>query len=367
MVGQRVAQVNVGGKAGGEVTVQDVVVGAANGYVVGRRTETVNCQTLRRHGLGVRVIASGGTVVAGGDCDRNALRRRLFPQILNVLVAGGSLCGFATAEADIEDVGLVVIEGAKNGKEQPGVKVCVGGGVEDDAGAGGDASGDFCVEVCLDGIAIFAGVTAVDHDRGGVGGQPEGGTIIGVLGYVDVGVAGYSDGDAGAIICSAGGIGVEDGGRVIDGGRVRRAEEDVVSAGGVSDGVGGSHGVLLRIVDAARTADVLRLRLEAIQRGKAGDDGSQGAGDLWIGCVSPVLLSVDDVAVERGVKGALNLANRAGKLNGHAPLGNLAHSESVTCEPGPDRLEIGVADAKAFAELLWAQELMVVRRVRILH
>ena len=85
----------------------------------------------------------------------------------------------------------------------------------------------------------------------------------------------------------------------------------------------------LGIEDAARSLNILRPGLEVIERGEACDDGSQGAGDLWIGSVGPVLLSVEQVAMERGMKCTLKLADRAGELDGHAPLGNLVHGKAA--------------------------------------
>ena len=74
----------------------------------------------------------------------------------------------------------------------------VGGGVKDDTGVGGNTSGDLGIEIGLYGIAIFARVGAIYHDLCGFGAQSEGGAIVGVLGYVDIGVANDTDGDAGA-------------------------------------------------------------------------------------------------------------------------------------------------------------------------
>lgn len=157
MVGERVGEVDVLGEAGGEFAVEDVEVRSADGDVVRRGAEAIDGETLIGDVLGIGVVAPGGAAVSGGDGDGDALRGSLLPEVLNVLVAGGSLYGFATAEADVEDVGLVVVERALDGEEEAGVERGVGCGIEDDVCAGSDAAGDFGVEVGFDGVPFSPG------------------------------------------------------------------------------------------------------------------------------------------------------------------------------------------------------------------
>ena len=138
MVGQRIGGVHVGGKARWEVAIQNIEVGASHSDVIGRGSETIHSHAQVGQVLGIRVVASGGAAVACRDHDRNALRRRLLPQILDELIARGAQCRFAFAEADIQDVRLVVVDGALDGEEKSRLQGGVGGGVKDHLGVGGD-------------------------------------------------------------------------------------------------------------------------------------------------------------------------------------------------------------------------------------
>src|SRR5208282_763822 len=53
---------------------------------------------------------------------------------------------------------------------------------------------------------------------------------------------------------------------------------------------------------------------EIVQRGYACDRRHKSGWNLWVACVGPVLLSIDDVLVNRGVERFLHLAGRAGKF-----------------------------------------------------
>ena len=62
-----------------------------------------------------------------------------------------------------------------------------------------------------------------------------------------------------------------------------------------------------------------------------------------------MLLSVDDVLVNRGVKGFLHLAGGAGKFQHRAAL-RRAHLEAVRLQPGSDGLDIAVSRSELLAE-----------------
>ena len=77
-----------------------------------------------------------------------------------------------------------------------------------------------------------------------------------------------------------------------------------------------------------------RLRLEVVQRSKAGDDRSKRGGNRWIGCVGQMRLAVHQIAVNLSLEGFAHLARGSGELNRHTPGMDLVDGESVRLQPG---------------------------------
>ena len=73
----------------------------------------------------------------------------------------------------------------------------------------------------------------------------------------------------------------------------------------------------------------MRFGAKAVERGNACDDWRERGWYLRIGRVGPMLDAVDTVAMDAGVKGALKLADSAGKLYRGAAAGNFVDGESV--------------------------------------
>src|SRR5580704_3716423 len=146
MVRERVGDVDVLREAGREVDVERVEVGSADRNVVGRGSERIDRKAQGRLQGDIRVIATGGTAVAGGHRQGDTLCGGLLPKVVDVLISRTALFGFAAAKADVKNIDLVVVHSACDRQKQARAEVSVCGGVENHIGIGGDAARDLRIE-----------------------------------------------------------------------------------------------------------------------------------------------------------------------------------------------------------------------------
>src|SRR6201998_3777747 len=130
MIAEAVRGVDILRETGGKIALKGIEVGAANGDVIGSGRKRIHGKTLRSLLFGIVVVAAGRPAVATGHSERNALCCGLLPQGVDVLIAGRSLIRLAPAEADVENIRLVVVNRPCNRKKQAGIKVGIGGSVK---------------------------------------------------------------------------------------------------------------------------------------------------------------------------------------------------------------------------------------------
>jgi hypothetical protein len=73
-------------------------------------------------------------------------------------------------------------------------------------------------------------------------------------------------------------------------------------------------------------------------------------------------IDVQLIAVNRSVKGILNLTRCSRELDGRAPIRHIVHFESVRFQPRFNCRDVAVGRSKLFAELLGRQPLVEARR-----
>src|ERR1700735_4017973 len=104
------------------------------------------------------------------------------------------------------------------------------------------------------------------------------------------------------------------------------------------------------------------LPAEIVKRVYAGDDRGKRRGDLRIARVRPMLLTLDYVAVNCGMKGLLYLSCVAGKVDDCAGGGYLHYLKSMRSEPRCDDLNVLVGRAELLAELDGREPLVKIGR-----
>jgi len=155
-------------------------------------------------------------------------------------------------------------------------------------------------------------VAAVNHHRGQIRAQPKE-TLVG-LNQAQVHIRFADDGDRLPCASDAGFVDRVD--VILRGKIARRYHEDDPAASDKSlrRGLVGLS-VELRLPQHLQA----RLRLEVVQRSKAGDDRSKRGGNRWIGCVGQMRLAVHQIAVNLSLEGFAHLARGSGELNRHTP------------------------------------------------
>ncbi len=356
--GAEVGVVGVGPEAGDAGAARGIVgevdIGSADADIPGSGGESVDAKS----------VAAEGACVSGGDEDGLPLGGGLLPKTGQFVVFGLSEFEFAEAEAEAEDGGSVVVDGALNRVQETAVahQAEAAGDVELDGGVGRDGAGVFDVEIRLDGIAVDAGVVAVHDHLGRIGGKVEE-LAVGVdEAEVDVGVVDDADGLAGSVQSS--GVGGSD---VVLLGDILGSEKVEGSSGGVvTRRVGPVRGglalVRLGIVEGLTGQLGLGDRLEVVELGDAGDEGAEGRGDLRRGRVGVVGFALHRVGVDRGMEGGLDLADRSGELDGALSGGDLGDGEAVGLKPAGELLDVRVGGAKLLGEGSRRQPLMEVGR-----
>jgi hypothetical protein len=106
----------------------------------------------------------------------------------------------------------------------------------------------------------------------------------------------------------------------------------------------------------------LRFAVKVVQAGNACHYWGQRTGNLGITGVGPMRFAVDDVFVDRGVKGLLHHGGSAGEFDHGSAFAHLCYLEAVRLQPGSHGLNVGVSGAELLAELLGCEPLVVVRR-----
>src|ERR1035441_5253322 len=104
---------------------------------------------------------------------------------------------------------------------------------------------------------------------------------------------------------------------------------------------------------------MLRLPLEVVQGVDADHNGGKRYGNGGIGGIGPVLLPVDDEAVNGSMECLPDLQCAAGKLDEKMALADLGHLEAIRCEPLGNSVDVRSCRPKALTELLRSEPLVV--------
>src|SRR5579862_608555 len=126
-------------------------------------------------------------------------------------------------------------------------------------------------------------------------------------------------------------------------------------------------GMSAGIVVALGTGREVRLGMEIVERGDARDDRSERLRDLRVGDVREVSRAIHREGMDRRVKRALHLIERAGKLDEIVRGSEVFDPEAVSLEPGADCLDVGIRGTELGSKLRGGEPAMKVRRCGVLQ
>ena len=297
-------------------------------------------------------IAGGGSLIAGGDENRNAFGDGLLVKRAEECVRGSPVFRLALAIAEADDLGRkgAVDQIVERDRAAEG-HIGIGAGGDHDVGVGRGGAGPFGIEDRFAIIAVDAGHGTIAGVRGGepsaVLSEAEGGAEHGpVIGIVQIGVLDDSNG-----LAFAGESGGEGRRHIVDGGKI--AGDDGVFPG------------ILIAESEIRARSSQRSRLEIVQRGDAGDDRRECLRDLWIADVGDMRLATGAQGMNLRAKRVAYLGRGSGKIDDQAAGRNGVHLKAVGAQPLRDGIDILLRSAVAFSELRGGQPAMKIRGLGI--
>src|ERR1700733_11913143 len=103
-----------------------------------------------------------------------------------------------------------------------------------------------------------------------------------------------------------------------------------------------------------------------VERSYAGDGGRESRWNGWVARVGPVLLRINRVTVNRGMKRGLDLRGVAGELDHVAAVRDFVDLKAVRLEPPGNFLDVRLRRTKLFAEFLGRQPFVIIGRRAVL-
>src|ERR1700728_732500 len=103
-----------------------------------------------------------------------------------------------------------------------------------------------------------------------------------------------------------------------------------------------------------------------VERGDAGNGGREGRGNGGVARVSPLLLRINRIIVNRSMKRSPHLPSVSGELDHVAAVRDVVNLETVRLEPGGNFLDVGFRRAKLFAKFLGRKPFVIIRRRAVL-
>jgi len=359
---------------------------AADGDVEWRRSDSVHREAelsrLRRRTAHLLDIATGRAVVSRGDQHGNSLGRGLAPERVVHGVSGRAEVEFTISKAlahnrgetgaRIGIRGIRKVDDILRGEIATKCHALRFRSHQVDGRTLGDGARPLHVEDGLDLVAFWlqtrVAAAGWDDNRGDVRRQAKGAPEIRDILQVDVAIAHNRNGYAGAVNT----VVVPERKDVVDRGKVGGTQPIAIRRRQyvASFGATGKRKTRLHSASGFRPGSKLyamhRLRKKIVERPYAGDNGCERGGDRWVGRVGPVLLAVDDVTVDRRLKGFFHFTGRARKLNDLAAVRHVVYQKTVRCKPRRNLLNVLVGGAEQLAELRGREPFVVIGRGLVL-
>ena len=333
-IGKRRAEVRAIG--GGPIIPAALVEhGAAHGGYFRNAGRKTHGQAFGGLQAGKRRIATGRAVIAGSGQPGDALRAGL--------LCDGPECGgvrrLAAAKAEADYRRQILVDGI------------LAGGIDarridvNDGCIARHRAGPFQVKIRLAHvIAIGSGVGTVENHLRIVGGQVEAAPEVLDIREIDIGVP-----DDGDLLTGAIDAGVVKRIQVINGGEIVRGKV-VCAAATVVSRVAGGH------------QPMHRLRIEVIESLEATHHAGQSGRNGGLRGGREMRLAFHVVAVNRGVKSAVNEPRRAGERDPVAAASDVVHLQAFGLQPRDDDRDVAGAEAETRGVLLGSQPLVVMGR-----
>ena len=337
-------------------------IGAADGHVVGSRSESVDGDAVSC--LHSAIVTASRAAVTGGNENGDPFGDGLLISGVVGGVGGCAVDGFTLAITDAHDGGRrsAGIDEVFDGDQaaEGGAGVCAGGYL--DGGAWGGGTSPFSVEdgfpgiesddagsaAVIDGLRGRCGRMDLREGGGGVAGEAESLTEVAPVRSAEyVSVLNEHNG-----LVLAGNARAEERVQVVNLGQVRGHDREI----------GAAEGVYKCEFRVGLMQMVHRMRAEVVQRDDAGYDGSESGGNSRIADVTDMLLAFDFKAVNFCLEGFVHLGGGAGKIDEHAAGIDDVDAEPLEFEPAGDGVEVRLRQAEAFAEFLRGHPVMEVWR-----
>ena len=330
-----------------------IELGAAHGHAVPGRGLAVGRITSGFERL--IAIALGRTGVAGGHENADALRRSLLEQLIIERIAARAFRGFASAVADADDVGDVLLDHIHLRKRDAVHQPVRRSNHHVDGGIGSDAARDFRVEIRFRIVANHhARVVAGVNEVGIVNRKVEHLTVGLHVAQENIRTGRDSNRHAGSIDS------VRQQGRSV----VDRCE-----VGWANKVVAGTVRVLragLQLAQLCRGC-VVALLEEVIQSRNARDHRPERLGNRDVAIVRHVRLAVrHQVVMHFHLERFFELSAGAAELDRALRLGNVLDLQAVALHPGGHFGDIIIMYPEVLAELFRRRPLMVVRGALVL-
>ena len=219
------------------------------------------------------------------------------------------------------------------------------------------------VEIRFDEGIVFPRIQPIDHHIQRTGGQPKERPIRRDHRGIDVGCADQADGDAGA-----------GDSRCVQ--RIQIVLQSKISGRQLEQIVIFRKSPLRNklaggaVIDSFAEHLHIGRGLKIVDRTYAGNHWRQRGRHLRIEVVGVVLLALDRIAVNLGVKSGTNLSGGPGKFNRGSPSRDPLHRKPLPLQPSADRSDLRIGRAIVPCELLRRQPVMIVgtsRPVRLLQ